>query len=175
MNSTTSALMLFKGTQYRLGAILGLLKQAPPIEVKPEDINPIHPRSEEDKDFVVSFSPATPEAALGGIVFYKQEGKFTVLLGHQSAIQQMAQGRALLKGHLISGPSLKKTRLDNAPIYDAQDSRAPASGHVRIEQQRSTSSTDRPRPAYNSDRPRPSYDTAARRFSNNGPVTRRSS
>jgi hypothetical protein len=164
MENTSSAILHFKDSKYRLSAILGLVKQAPPIEVKPEDINPITVFTPENAIYKVSITPDVPEMKVGEIVFYKQEGKFTVLLGQQSAIRAIQDAKGLIKGRLISGPGLKKTRIEeapppvdiHAPVYEPEPSRAAA------------------KPSYNNERATRSYHSDSRRTpSSNVTVTRK--
>jgi hypothetical protein len=162
MENTSSAILHFKDSKYRLSAILGLVKQAPPIEVKPEDINPITVFTEANAIYKVSVEPDMPETKIGEIVFYKQEGKFTVLLGQQSAIRAIQDGKGLIRGRLISGPVLKKTRIEEAS--------PPVDIHAPIYESRE----ERPAPSYNNERASRGYHSDSRRTpSSNVTVTRK--
>lgn len=108
METNTSALLFFKDAKYRVSAIHGLLKQAPVIEVKAEDINPVVCIAPENDKFKVRFEPDTPEQKIGEIVFFKQEGKFTVLLGQTKATRALHDGQAIIKGRLVTSVGLKK-------------------------------------------------------------------
>jgi hypothetical protein len=108
METTTSALLLFKDAKYRVSALLGLLKQAPVIEVKRDDINPITVLLPENAKFKVQLEPDTPELKLGEVVFFKQEGKYTVLMGQTKAQRALQDGQAILKGRLVTSVGMKK-------------------------------------------------------------------
>lgn len=114
MENNTSALLLFKDAKYRVSAILGLLKQAPVIEVKPEDINPIVVFTAENERFATRFQPDTADFKIGEIVFFKQEGKYTVLMG-QTKAQRAVQDGQVVKGRLVTSVGLKKALIGHSP------------------------------------------------------------
>lgn len=158
--------LLFKGEEFRLGQLLAQVRTAPPIEVKLDELNlvglnKLATDDEEAKRLIAKHVPVLPEYVEQFVLFYKQEGKFTVLLGHIKVRQALEAGNIVLRGKLISGPVLKKCRIEkpepvaiaaptpapnpqfNAPRF-TQDTRRPPQERRGISEQRdSTSSAPR--------------------------------
>jgi hypothetical protein len=115
--------LLFKGEEFRLAQLLGLSRTAPPIVVKIEDLNLLgiikDANAVEEQPYVARHVPVLDEYQNGDLVFYKQEGKMTVLFGHEKARLAYNRGEKLLKGRFISSPLLKKTRIEK-PIAAEQ-------------------------------------------------------
>jgi hypothetical protein len=103
--------LLFKEEVFSLAVILGLMKQAPKIDVKVEEINRIVILTEEHERFTVQCTP--DEYGDHEVAFYKQEGKMTVLLGAKKAQRQIEQGNLFIVGRLISHPGLKKANYED--------------------------------------------------------------
>jgi hypothetical protein len=160
----------FKGEEYLVKSLVGLMRQAPVIEVKPEDLNTLDPTGADVQNFGVCYAPAAPELQYGEIAFFKQEGKYTVLLGKGSVQKAFEQGAATVKGRLISSPGLKKIRIStSSPIEVA----VPSTQHIRSSEFYKRDNGNRP---YRSER---SPREGARPYSNrynpnsNGTSTRR--
>lgn len=162
MENTTSALLLFKDAKYRVSAILGLLKQAPVIEVKPEDINPIVVFTAENERFATRFEPDTADFKVSEIVFFKQEGKYTVLMGQTKAQRAVQDGQAVIKGRLVTSVGLKKAVVTTltVPTVRGQEPTAIQQAfakqiELKASEARSSSSRteERPRSTYNRDTP----------------------
>ncbi|WP_144106706.1 hypothetical protein [Paraburkholderia sp. BCC1886] len=136
--------LLFKGEKYPVGKLLGLMAQAPLIDVPRDDINVADPILY--KDFCVELENCDSDEhralQYGDIAFFKQEGKFTVLLGRQKALDAQSEGLLMLRGRLISTPALKKIRVDDRPIITASNEterRYPAQSRPRENPYRSDS------------------------------------
>ncbi len=113
----------FKGEEFRLGQLLSLAKAAPPIEVKLDDLNLLgitkQAMAKEEQRYIAVHEPALPEYTNQDVIFFKQEGKFTVLFGHNKVGAAINDGKSIFKGRLISGPLLKRTRID--PPFDRDE------------------------------------------------------
>jgi hypothetical protein len=107
--------LLFKGEEYRLAQLLSLAKNAPRLEVKLDELNLLGitklAMAREEQPYVAVHVPILPEYQEHEVVFYKQEGKYTVLFGHEKVRLAYNEGKLFFKGRLISGPVLKKTRI----------------------------------------------------------------
>ncbi|WP_233874339.1 hypothetical protein [Paraburkholderia adhaesiva] len=99
--------LTFKGQQYRLDLLKSLLKHAKPIDVWPEEINPA---GAPDSPFHVRFSRHAADGTQTEIVFFRQEGKYTVLLGQAEVARLIARGARPIVGSIISGPMLKRAQ-----------------------------------------------------------------
>jgi hypothetical protein len=160
----------FKGEEYLVKTLIGLMRQAPVIEVKPEDLNPIDPTGADSQNFGVCYAPAAPELQYGEIAFFKQEGKYTVLLGKGSVQKAFEQGAATVKGRLISSPGLKKIRIITSSPSEVV---VPSTQQIRSSEYFKRDNSNRP---YRSERP---PREGARPYSNrynpnsNGASTRR--
>jgi hypothetical protein len=145
--------LLFKGEEYRLGQLHAQVKTAPPIEVKLDDLNLVGltklAADQQDPAHaeltVAKHEPVLPEYVEQFVVFYKQEGKFTVLLGHIKVRQALEAGNTVIKGKLISGPVLKKCRIEKeaAPVIEVPPAApAPQFNAPRVVDRRNPSTTD---------------------------------
>lgn len=125
MENTTRAghKLLFKGEEYRLDQLLSLAKSGPPIEVTLEQLNMLgvkKPALEaEELPYVARHEPSLQEYREHLVVFFKQEGKFTVLFGHDKLSVAIDAGNKVFRGKLISGPQIKKARIEK-PINVAE-------------------------------------------------------
>ncbi|WP_233875008.1 hypothetical protein [Paraburkholderia adhaesiva] len=107
---------IFRTQEYRLDALKGQLPRAPLIEVSTADLNP--PGIGEGP-YQVRFSSTAMNGPGEEVTFFKQEGKFTVLLGHLSVHKQLAAGATHVSGRLISSPALKRARIDSPVAAEA--------------------------------------------------------
>lgn len=121
----TSALLLLNGVPHRLSAVLANARLAPMISVKIEDIHAL-PHCGGPADSLIEHRPETPEATEREIVFFKQNGGFTILLGRkkfEESVKPVDEATAKklrarpgeVRGRLLSTPALKKCRLENEP------------------------------------------------------------
>jgi hypothetical protein len=147
--------LLFKEEVFSLAVILGLMKQAPKIDVKVEEINRIVILTEEHERFKVQCMP--DEYGDHEVAFYKQEGKMTVLLGARKAQRQIEQGLMHITGRLISHPGLKKANYEDyvkrrvvaappQPVYSTHTERRPSPTPYRGERPRTFSTSREPTP-----------------------------
>lgn len=105
---------IFRAQEYRLDALKAQLPFAPRIEVSTADLNPL---GVGERPFQVQFSSSAMNDPGVEVTFFKQEGKFTVLLGQLSVQKQIADGARHVCGRIISGPALKRARI-NSPFID---------------------------------------------------------
>lgn len=120
MKETKLSQLTLHGNVYDLNAVLRLAPTGPLVECQITDFN-----TNVNPDHVVTYQSAQPgkmyEAAksnssLPCIVIYKQDGKYTILHGHELlAEQQKAKGFKAYKCRLLSHPMLKKARIDADP------------------------------------------------------------
>ena len=119
MNENQSAIMFFNGSQYTLANIVALGKIGPTINIQIEDIN-LYEGPNQKTEHVVVFNPPqqNPAADDGSIVFYKQHGRYTVLLGKNTLVSKILVKDFTnnIKGRLISTPALKKARIEKITI-----------------------------------------------------------
>jgi hypothetical protein len=170
--------LLFKGEEYRLDQILSLAKSGPPIEVKLEELNQLGIQKiasePEEQPYVARHCPPLQEYQEHPPVFFKQEGKFTVLLGHEQVRKAcLKSGAIVVKGKLISGPQLKKARIEKpinvAEVVKEKVQETTSFNAPRITQDRRSPQTER-RGLPNTQRP-PS--AGPRRYGSNETITRR--
>jgi len=79
--------------------------------VQETDIN-----TDELPEHVVHLYSERPDAQSGSVVFYKQGGKYTIILGKETAKKEMASPKykGVIQGKLISSVVLKKARVEEA-------------------------------------------------------------
>ena len=179
--------LLFKGEEFDMDQVLGQAKSGPPIEVKLAELNlvglnKLAADEEEAKRLIARHHPVRAEYVEQGIVFFKQEGKFTVLLGHIRIRQALEEGKLTFKGRLISGPALKKTKIEKPVAYTPPaPAPTPQSNAPRFDERRRPSTTDTarrdPAPRRGLENNRPSYGDRTQRpasspSSNNRTATR---
>jgi hypothetical protein len=147
--------LCFRNEHFQVKQLIGLMRQAPVIEVKREDLNPCGPAAE--VIFRVSYAPAAPELHYGEVAFFKQEGKFTILLGQSTVQTALEQGAATIKGRLISSPGMKKARIFTNPTPDVPDQTSPPREPLRSPEYLARKDYGRPdrteRPAREDSRP----------------------
>lgn len=130
--------LVLSGSRHRLVEVLQQAKMAPTIKVKVADLN-----DGTNPDHVPSVTPPAPTAFATGVVFYKQHGKYTALLGQAHIEQLMAQKgfTGEITGKLLSSPSLKKTRIEEIPVQHRADYHRPDGSYNQAPY-------PRPRPPY---------------------------
>ncbi|EKD22714.1 MAG: hypothetical protein ACD_84C00001G0006 [uncultured bacterium] len=109
MTITAKDRFVLAGVVYGLESVLKHAKSGPEVSIKREDIN-----DETVPEHVSSFRTEVPFIDNGSIVFYKQRGKYTILLGKLTA-QDMIDDKkfnGILTGRLISSVTLKKAKIE---------------------------------------------------------------
>jgi hypothetical protein len=107
-------ILTFKDQQYPLAKVAAKGKSGPPVEVKLSEL----------KDFndalfdLVKLSKDSPEYDNGAIIFFKHEGKYILFGGKENALSQLAKGKVVLKGHLLTSFALKSVRIEK-PIAES--------------------------------------------------------
>ena len=131
---------IFRAQEYRLEALKAQLSRAPLIEVSTEDINP---PGVGEGPFQVQFSSSAMDGPGEEVTFFRQEGKFTVLLGQLYVQEQLADGATHVSGRIISSPALKRARIGSPftdesvlPPRDPAPVEAPVSTRTRSAEQR---------------------------------------
>lgn len=123
MNNKTAVLTLH-GHDHDLAKLLDLAAQGPLITVDISDVD-LEPSPEN----AVKLSKEPEGWATNNPIFFKYQGKFIPLRGWAGIAQLKGNGLASVKGHLLSTPALKKSRLvdesaiEPDPSWDRQ--RAP--------------------------------------------------
>lgn len=107
MVDTPRATISVAGILHYLDLVQQIGSQAANVSIKLEDIHPVT-----DPDFQCPMVPAQPEAEHREILFYKREGKYLILLGRETLKRLTDSGTFNIKGRLISGPMLKRTRCE---------------------------------------------------------------
>lgn len=100
------ALLTFHGHDYHVAKVITRAGDAPRVEFKLDELDLIgaHPvRLSKD----MAPYRGTP-------LFYKFEGKYVVLLGSEVVREKIEAGQQTIAGRLISGPSLKRARVETA-------------------------------------------------------------
>lgn len=110
MDDTRKTLLILNGVPHHLDQILRALAAAPTVEVDPATINPAEGPNT-NPEHVVSLSPATLDYDDKQVVFFRQHGGFTVLLGKGKVKHYREGGAKIIKGKLLSTPVMKKTRV----------------------------------------------------------------
>lgn len=105
--SSTAGMLIFNAQQYRLAEVLRNAFAGPKIVVKRSEMAPAFPVEIKGEDLV----------PVNGLpVLYKHEGKYIVLAGLARYLEQAADPKfkGEYTGRLISGPMLKKARVDTS-------------------------------------------------------------
>jgi len=94
--------------------LIGLVPTMPKIEVSVSELNDL------STGYVTGFkdSEINPE---GLVMFYKREGKMTVLVGQSAVAQAVNNGAAAVQGYLVSSVVLKKARIVTTPAAPAAE------------------------------------------------------
>lgn len=104
-------IMLFNSHRYSLERVLAGANNGPLIEVPFEQLNLEMPIKYFEDDAMTAAADSLIDH--GGVIFYKYEGRFVLLAGSATV---KTNGPATLAGRLISGPALKRARIeDEAP------------------------------------------------------------
>lgn len=173
--------LLFKDEEFRLDQVLSLAKSGPPIEVKLAELNMLGVKklanAREEQPYVARHEPPLQEYREGMAVFFKQEGRFTVLFGHDKLALAIDAGHTVFKGKLISGPQLKKARIEKPISREELIEKLKASAPVEP-QFNSPRITQERRPPQGERRGLPSQQArppsaGARRYGSNETITRR--
>lgn len=135
MDDTAQPLLLLNHMPHRLTMVLAQLRLAPQIEVDLQDINAL-PHCGGPAQSLVEYRPMTAESAEQEIVFFKQNGGYTILLGRkkfeaegsgkvtEAEARQRRETPRKIRGRLLSTPALKKCRLElEEPTQPMEDSR----------------------------------------------------
>lgn len=101
--------------KYGFDDVVKLGASGPIINVDENDNNPSD-ESQENEDYRVMFDSdaLAKEASEKYVLFYKQNGKYTVLLGNNKLDETKtgAKYKGVLTGKLISTPAIKKARIE---------------------------------------------------------------
>ncbi|MBB5409304.1 hypothetical protein HDG34_003245 [Paraburkholderia sp. HC6.4b] len=99
---------IFKAQEYRLEALKAQLPRAPLVEISTADLNP---PGVGEGPFQVQFFSGAMDGAGEEVTFFRQEGKFTVLLGQSYVQAPLKDGTRHVRGRIISSPALKRARI----------------------------------------------------------------
>lgn len=102
------SILTFNGHDYRIPTLASNL--GPMIEVKPEELNSFD--AAVFPEGVVSYQEDKIGIDPLFVVFYKQHGRYTVLMGRGHPQFKPELGAESFRGRLISSPSLKKARIE---------------------------------------------------------------
>lgn len=95
--------------KYDLEKVKKIGASGPIINVSEDQLNDFN-----HEEFKVNLITSFPIVDIGAVIFYKQNGKYTVLLGKQSILGQKVKSKfnGEYNGHLISSVALKKAKLE---------------------------------------------------------------
>jgi hypothetical protein len=114
MDDKLKTLLILNGVPHFLDAVLRSVGASPTVEVDPSTIN-LSEGPNVNPEHVVVLRPAVTDYDDKQIVFFKQHGGFTVLLGKDKVAHYKAAGAKIIKGKLLSTPVLKKSRVPEVP------------------------------------------------------------
>lgn len=100
------AILTFNGQKHEYDKLLKLAANGPSITVASCDVVL-------DVDDLIAPAVQNTKA----VVFYHREGKYVVLVG-RDLVKQMLDGGSSIKGQLISGPALKKARVNRTVVME---------------------------------------------------------
>ena len=112
---TAETLVVLGGVKYLLSQLLQQANLGPKIVVKTADLNPMVPGSQ-FPELAVTIEGNAPMRDPHPVVFYKQLGKMTVVLGRDQVQKLLGDGKAEISGKLLSGPAIKKAKLPDPAI-----------------------------------------------------------
>lgn len=122
MDATNYPVLLLNKVPHQLNAVISNAGSGPMIEAKLVEINPMH-----GKDCLphhsVELRHVRSDTVVKEPVFFKQDGKYTVLLGMGFVYQAQEKGAVTVRGRLLSTPMLKKCRVEIEPVQHAEESR----------------------------------------------------
>lgn len=120
MSNYGGIVLEFNGNKYNLHSLTQIAGSAPRIDIENIVFNNDISKHDEEiaAQFKVTYHNGTPPPAKELIVF-KQEGGYTILLGHDLLADETLTKAKHSKARLISTPALKKTRFEkDAPVGD---------------------------------------------------------
>lgn len=123
MDDSNQALLFLNRVPHRLSAVLQNAKQAPVVTIKVTELHAL-PHCGGPAESLVEHRPETPEATERELVFYKQNGGYTLLLGRkkfeaeglvkvdEATAKKLKDSPREIRGRLLSTPALKKCRVE---------------------------------------------------------------
>ena len=108
--------MIFNGHEYKLSLVHALGKNGPSICVDAKEINSV--LVNENHEQQVTFEPTAPDQdsiKSYGVIFVKQAGKYTVLIGREGI-----DLTGKVRGKLISSVALKKALVSNTLVTEVK-------------------------------------------------------
>lgn len=122
MAISDSAILVVKGIKHYLPKILAAYKSnsMPTITVNIDDINTGDNKEPNAADHKVTFHNVSlvEQFDIRDILFYKQDGKYTILLGQSVVDKARADKLETVTGKLISTPALKTFRTVNTAPFN---------------------------------------------------------
>jgi hypothetical protein len=106
MSEKDNTLLTLNEIQYRLALVLQNARSGPEIVVNPGDLN-----DQSQKEHQVKMSQPVPSLDDGPVIFFKQNGKYTVLTGKNKVECLGIKTKAPIKGRLISSVSIKNAKV----------------------------------------------------------------
>ena len=111
MSTTTSkAVLNFNNNQYDLASAINQAASGPNITINSDELDLV---SKEAQAIQVIQPSNGPDIKSNTVVLYKYNGKYLVLVG-RDYIETLLPLSKTIKGHLISTPALKRTRIPTA-------------------------------------------------------------
>jgi hypothetical protein len=110
--SNKEAVLVFNKNRYQLDRLILLGKAGSTIAVGVADINPFSETKEINPDHVVTIENSNEPIDFTGPLYFKQHGKYTVIIGQNYVTEAIKSGKAMIKGRLISTPALKSVRIN---------------------------------------------------------------
>ena len=104
-----SDVIVISGHRYKLDKVLAIGATGPAIDVLDADLN--GDILEPYKAVLIAKFTFIDN---GPVIFYKQNGKYTIILGKDTARKQVANPKfnGAINGHLISSVAIKKARIE---------------------------------------------------------------
>lgn len=107
-------ILTFNGHDYHVNRVTARAADGPRVEFKIDDLDLIGAHPVQVRLFGLAPDSSKNFVYEGVPVFYKFEGKYVVLLGSEVVRQKIEAGQQVIAGRLISGPSLKRARVETA-------------------------------------------------------------
>lgn len=98
-------LLILNGVEYRLALVKQNAKAGPEIAVTADEVN-----DQDQVEHQAIIRPASPDVDNGPVVFFKQNGKYTVLTGMSNFASNAINNGKPVKGRLLSKMALKNCK-----------------------------------------------------------------
>ena len=109
MSITKTDVLVLDSKRYYLDKVMKIGASGPVISINIKDLN-----EDLSDPFKVDVGTRNPFHDDGSIVLYKQQGKYTIILGKTTYQKEVSKSKfaGIITGHLLSSVAMKKARVE---------------------------------------------------------------